>query len=225
MHKLFLDIETLPAPKESEDVLKILFEKKRAKSNEKQIEEMRFEEFVSKTSFDGAYGRILCIAYAVDDRKTEVLCNDTDERKTLAEFWDLVRTLSVQPKSVQYPDYGLMFIGHNVMDFDLRFIYQRSVVLGVRPAYEINFARYRSYPIYDTMKEWVKWSNSTVGLEYLALALGIPSPKDDIDGSQVATQYAAGKLQDILEYCKRDVETTRKVYQRMVFENEKTTLF
>lgn len=225
MHKLFLDIETLPASKESEEVLKILFEKKRAKSSEKQAEEMRFEEFVAKTSFDGAYGRILCIAYAIDDQETKVLCNDADERKTLVEFWNLVRSLSAQPRNMQYPDYGLMFIGHNIMDFDLRFIYQRSVVLSVRPAYEINFARYRSYPIYDTMKEWVKWSNSTVGLEYLALALGIPSPKEDIDGSQVAAQYAAGKLHDIMEYCKRDVETTREVYQRIVFENPKPTLF
>lgn len=225
MHKLFLDIETLPAPKDSEDTLRILFEKKRSKHADKQSDEMRFEDFVAKTSFDGAYGRILCIAYAVDEQKTEVLCNENDERKTLVEFWDLVKALSGQPRNMQYPDYGLLFVGHNVMDFDLRFIYQRSIVLGVRPAYEINFARYRSYPIYDTMKEWVKWGNSTVGLEYLALALGIPSPKEDIDGSQVAAQYAAGKLGDILEYCKRDVETTRAVYRRMVFEIPKPTLF
>jgi len=112
------------------------------------------------------------------------------------------------------------------MDFDLRFIYQRSIMLNVKPAYELNFARYRSYPIFDTMKEWSKWSNSGVGLEYLALAMGIPSPKDGgIDGSQVADFYKAGKLDDIVEYCKRDVETTRAVYRKMVFEKPANKLF
>ena len=104
------------------------------------------------------------------------------------------------------------------MDFDLRFIYQRSIALGVKPAYEISFARYRNYPIFDTMKEWVKWSTTGVGLEYLAIALGIPSPKDGIDGSQVAEFYKQGKVNDILEYCKRDVLTARDVYRKITFE-------
>ncbi|HEX8974130.1 MAG TPA: ribonuclease H-like domain-containing protein [Patescibacteria group bacterium] len=210
MRKLFLDIETLPASQDSHEALRHLFEKKK-KENE------TFEDFVARTNFDGAFGRILCIGYAVDDEESQVFHNE-DERETLKQFWGLVDELSATPRNWQYPDYELLFVGHNVMDFDLRFIYQRSIVLGVKPAYDINFARYRSYPIFDTMKEWVKWANSSVGLEYLALALGIPSPKEGIDGSQVAAFYEAGKVKDILEYCKRDVDTTRAVYKRMVFE-------
>jgi predicted PolB exonuclease-like 3'-5' exonuclease len=218
MHKLFLDIETLPAAKESEETLKLLFEKKKKEGDV-------FEDFLAKTTFDGAYGRILCIGYAVDDEPSKNFYNENNEKETLRQFWNLVDALSIAPRNMQYPDYGLQFIGHNVMDFDLRFIYQRSVVLGIKPAYELNFARYRSYPIYDTMKEWVKWSNGTIGLETLALALSIPSPKDGIDGSQVAAFFEAGKVDDILEYCKRDVDTTRDVYRKMNFETKSNTLF
>jgi hypothetical protein len=218
MRKIFLDIETLPAGKESEEALKVIFEKK-GKEGE------TFEEFVGRTNFDGAYGRILCIGYAVDDNPAENFYNENNEKETLRQFWELIKSISTPPRSMQYPDYGVLFVGHNVMDFDLRFIYQRSIVLGVRPTIDLNFARYRSYPIYDTMKEWSKWSNGAVGLEYLALALGIPSPKDGIDGSQVAKFYEDGKVKDILKYCKRDVETTRAVYQKMVFETPKSTLF
>ena len=57
------------------------------------------------------------------------------------------------------------------------------------------------------------------------MALGIPSPKDGIDGSQVAAFHAAGKDDEIVEYCKRDVETTRDVYKRMIFETSRNTLF
>jgi 3'-5' exonuclease len=220
MHKLFLDIETLPAEDKQIKTLKMLFDKKH-----EEFDQEKLEEFVAKTSFDGAYGRVLCIGYAVDDDELQVFYNENDEKKTLQQFWDLVNAISISPNNSQYPDYGVLFIGHNVMDFDLRFIYQRSVVLGVKPAYELNFARYRNYPIFDTMKEWMKWANSGVGLEYLALALGIPSPKDGIDGSEVAKFFEQGKVKDILEYCKRDVDTTRKVYRKMTFENAPNRLF
>ena len=221
MHKLFLDIETLPASEDDHKKLRMLFDKKHD-----EFEQEKFDEFLQKTNFDGAFGRILCIGYAVDDDSPQNFYNENNEKKTLQEFWDLVNALSTSPRNTQYPDYGLLFVGHNVMDFDLRFIYQRSIVLGVKPAYEISFARYRNYPIFDTMKEWTKWSNIGVGMEFLAIALGIPSPKDGIDGSQVAEFYKNGKINDILEYCKRDVATTRDVYKKMTFESSNPkTLF
>jgi hypothetical protein len=220
MHKLFLDIETLPAEDKNLKTLRMLFDKKHSK-----FEKEDFDEFVAKTSFDGAFGRVLCIGYAVDDESPQIFYNENDEKKTLREFWDLVNAISISPSNPQYPDYGVVFIGHNVMDFDLRFLYQRSIVLGVPPAYDINFARYRNYPIFDTMKEWVKWSNNAIGLEYLALALGIPSPKDGIDGSRVAEFHKKGKDKEICEYCKRDVTTARDVYRKMTFENTSNRLF
>lgn len=217
MHRLYLDIETLPASKESREALKILYTKKKAKKKKDCEEPADFEQYLLGTSFDGSFGHILCIAYAVDNDSVEVLNGDGDEAGMLRKFWDIIGSISVTPQNSQWPDYGVQFIGHNVMDFDLRFIYQRSIVNRVKPAYELNFARYRSYPIYDTMKEWTKWSNNNIGLEHIALALGIPTPKDGIDGSQVYEFYQKGKAKEICEYCKRDVEATRAVYKRMTF--------
>lgn len=218
-HRLFLDIETLPAHEDSHDKLKYLHDKKQEKSG-KDGKETDFEEYLLKTSFDGAFGRILCIAYAVDDKPVEVLYEGGDEKRVLEKFWEIVKSLSREPNNYQYPDYGLQFIGHNVMDFDLRFIYQRSIIHKVKPAYDLNFARYRSYPIFDTMKEWVRWSMGAIGLEHLCLALGVPTPKEGIDGSQVAEFHAKGKDKEICEYCQRDVEATREVYKRMMFIGE-----
>jgi predicted PolB exonuclease-like 3'-5' exonuclease len=214
MRKLFLDIETIPAGDENHEKLKFLHAKKEAKS-EKSVED--FEQYLLKTSFDGSFGRILCIAYAIDDGPVEVLDGSENEKEMLKNFWEIVDSISTPSRNPQWPDYGVQFIGHNVMDFDLRFIYQRSIIKRVKPAYNISFARYRDYPIYDTMKEWTKWSMNSVGLEHIALALGIPTPKDGIDGSEVFNFYKAGKTQEICEYCKRDVEATREVYRRMNF--------
>lgn len=198
--RLFLDIETLPASEEDYKTLQMLHSKKKKGDDD-------FEEYLAKTSFDGAFGRILCIGYAVDDDETDVLYNEGNEKETLRQFWELAKNSD-------------QFIGHNVMEFDLRFIYQRSIVNKVVPSVDLNFARYRNFPIFDTMKEWVRWGMGTVGLEHLALALGIPTPKDGgIEGSQVWDFYKAGKVQEILDYCKRDVDTTRAVFKRMVFED------
>jgi hypothetical protein len=214
MKTLYLDIETIPADDAQCEALRYLYERKLEKQRKKNTGkngEMNgaafgvvedFEQFLLSTSFDGAFGRILCIGYAVDDGPTGAFFGD--EREILTQFWELARDAS-------------LFVGHNVMEFDLRFIYQRSVVCNVRPSVNLPFARYRNNPIYDTMKEWVKWSNTNVGLEHLALALGIPTPKEGIDGSQVFDFYQAGKLDVIVAYCKRDVETTRAVYKRMTF--------
>ena len=216
MRRLFLDIETLPAGPDDYGKLQVLHAKReKKKEKENQID---VEQYLLGTSFDGAFGRILCIAYAVDDGPVEVLsAEEKGESEMLREFWGIVTAISKKPYNSQYPDYGVCFIGHNVMDFDLRFIYQRSIIHGVKPAYDLPFTRYRSYPIYDTMKEWVKWANSMVGLEALCLALGVPTPKDGIDGSEVWSFYQKGKVADILEYCQRDVEATRAVWRKMNF--------
>lgn len=203
--KLFFDIETIPAAEKSWETLRLLHEKNLQKNRKKGKSVEDFEHYLLKTSFDGAFGRILCISYAINDNLVEILHEEDDEKKILEKFWKIAKDVD-------------LFIGHNVMDFDLRFIYQRSIIKNVRPSRDLNFARYRNNPIFDTMKEWVKWSMSNIGLEALALALGIPTPKDGIDGSQVYNFYKDGKINEILDYCKRDVETTRAVYKKMVFE-------
>lgn len=227
MKTLYLDIETLPADESSRDALKFIYDKRVEKKLKRQdlkdeipveVENRDgFEEFLRGTSFDGGFGRILCIAYAVNDEEVHVLCNPTNEKKTLEDFWFVAGQCD-------------LFVGHNVMDFDLRFILQRSIVLGVKPSWErfgtkrwndqtqkyLSFARYQHHPIFDTMYEWSAWGNNKTGLEHLALALGIPSPKDGIDGSQVYDFFKAGKVVEICDYCKRDVDTTRAVYKRMM---------
>jgi hypothetical protein len=200
MKKLFLDIETIPAPDDKHETLKFLH-KKALDKNKK--EKRDFEQYLVETSFNGAFGRILCIGYAINDEPTEILY-DENEKEMLKKFWEIAKDAD-------------LFIGHNILDFDLRFIYQRSVINGVKPTRDLSFARYRNDPIYDTSKEWSKWSNFSVGLEHLALAFGIPTSKDGIDGSLVYGFYKAGKIEEILIYCKKDVETTREIYKRMTF--------
>ena len=204
--KLFLDIETLPAPGDKIETLKMFHKEAREKSKLRGSTKKTgsdFDTYFRNTSFQGEFGRIFCIGYAIDNEETKAFSGE--ETKILKDFWEVARNAD-------------QFIGHNVMDFDLRFIYKRSVILGVKPTKDLSFARYRNYPIFDTMREWEKWGAQGVSLHRLCVALGLSSPKEEgIDGSKVYDYYIAGKRDEIVKYCKRDVEATREVYKRMNF--------
>ena len=200
--KLFLDIETLPASGKDMPLIKQFYEEMKPRKNGEAVK-LDFDAFHRNTSFQGEFGRIFCIGYAIDNHPCDAL--NGDEEEMLTKFWKIAKEAH-------------LFIGHNVMEFDLRFIYKRSIINGVRPTRELNFARYRSDPIYDTMKEWEKWGAMGTSLHKLSIALGISSPKEEgIDGSKVYDYYLAGKGDEIIEYCKRDVDATRKVYNKMTF--------
>ena len=197
MNKLFLDIETIPAHKDHHNVLRGIYEKK-------SMQEKDFEKYLAQTSFDGGFGRIACISYTINDDIVKTLCGD--EKKILQDFWKVAETID-------------LFVGFNLMDFDLRFIYQRSIVLGIKPTREISFIRYRSSPIYDVMREWAKWDmQDKISLDTLAKVLGFPSSKGGaIEGKDVAKAFKDGRIKEICEYCEKDVELTRKIYKKMTF--------
>lgn len=204
MKKLFLDIETLPAEGANLDLVKRFWEegKKKQKFPVKKGEN-DFESFFRNTSFQGELGRILCIAYAVDDQPVECLFGN--EKEILKNFWEIAKDAT-------------LFIGHNILDFDLRFIYKRSVINGIKPSRELSFARYRSEPIFDTMKEWEKWASAGVSLHKLSIVLGVQSPKEEgIDGALVYDYYLQNRSEEIYLYCKRDVSATREVYKKISF--------
>ena len=50
----------------------------------------------------------------------------------------------------------------------------------------------------------------------MAHVLGIPSPKEDIDGSQVRdVYYEENDLERIIEYCERDTVTVAQIFRRL----------
>lgn len=200
---MFLDIETVPADEGKKEILLDLYHRRQEK-NSKNSREQTFEEYLESTGLDGTFGRVCCICYAIDAGPVTTLSRD--EKDMLEKFWAAAQNVD-------------LFVGFNIIDFDLRFIYQRSVIFGIRPTTELNFARFRSHPIYDVMHEWSRWSNlGRTSLHGLAKALGLQSPKEgDVEGKDVARAYKAGRLKEICEYCAKDVEATRQIYKRLTF--------
>jgi Predicted 3''-5'' exonuclease related to the exonuclease domain of PolB. len=107
-----------------------------------------------------------------------------------------------------------IFVAHHAQ-FDLRFIWQRAIVLGVKlPSWwPIDAQPWDQKRIHDTMLMWAG-AKGTVGLDRLCRALGIPG-KGDIDGSKVWDAIQAGRIDEVCTYCSDDVRRLRSVHQRL----------
>ena len=130
------------------------------------------------------------------------------EAQALTRFLSLMSGFDIEADEI---------VGHNIIGFDLPFIFQRCLVNGVAGAPFVNLGEYSPRGVFDTMLRWWLGARNRVSLDDLAWVLGLQSSKtDEVDGSRVFELYHAGKLAEIREYNLNDVRLTRKVYERMV---------
>ena len=194
MRICFFDIETVPTDRSLQENGLL----------EPQIQ-LNEADLIKKLSLSAATAKILCIGYAIEppvDSEVQVL--EGEETEIIKSFWQLAADCE-------------LFVGHNILDFDLRFIYQRSVIHQIKPSRDLPFARFRNAPIFDTMQEWSKWGREHASLDLLSKTFGLPSPKESLDGSKVYPYYRTGKFAEIANYCKCDVNSVRQVYRWLTF--------
>lgn len=130
------------------------------------------------------------------------------EERALADFLALVANFDRETDEL---------VGHNIVDFDLPFIFQRCVVHTLRVPSLVNLAEYSVRGVYDTMRHWWGGARRHVSLDDVAWALGFESSKtEEVEGSRVFDLYHAGRLGEIREYNLNDIRLTRRVYERLV---------
>ncbi len=221
--KVFCDIETIPCQSLEfiADVASTIKPPATYKKQEsidewmKENKQAAIDEVVAKTSFDGALGQICCIGWAIDDQPVKSVATQGGEATMIKTFFaDLSENYNASR------DMQPIFIGHNVSSFDLRFLFQRAIVLGIKPPSFIPFnAKSWDAHIFDTMTYFAGFGNR-ISLDKLAKALGLYG-KQGITGADVWPMYQAGKIKEIAEYCEHDVELTRQVYHRLNFTEAK----
>lgn len=180
--------------------------------------EAKKADAIARTALDGTWGEIICIGLAVDDGPVQVITRETTEADLLDSFGLLLSrhcTDRVASGSIWEP--LSVWIGHNIIDFDLRFLWQRSKLCGHRFPFTLPIGRtdHNGPRVYDTMKEWAGYRDR-VSQSDLELAFGIeridPLPNG---GADVFEAYSQGRIDDIVEHCRQDVTNLREIYRRM----------
>jgi len=221
MHNvLFLDIETVPQQEHWDDVSeerKELFEKK---TSYQRREEITPSEFYKRAGIWAEFGKIICIsvAYFTENEKERNLRVTSfygdDEKKVLQEFKTLLQTHFSKAVHV--------LCAHNGKEFDFPYIARRMIIHQIELPSKLNLFGKKPWevPHLDTMELW-KFGDYKhySSLQLLSSILNIPSPKDDIDGSEVAKVYYKDKdLDRIVNYCEKDTIAIAQLLLR--FNNE-----
>lgn len=192
------------------DEVRARWEKEMASVKADEVGDMAWR----KTALDGTHGRVFAIGYRVAGGETKVLYGDPEnEAEFLCDSFSEVSEAIADNRrgSVARPAF---FIGHNVV-FDLKFLFRRAVILGVKPPFELPFQGRHGKDFYCTIKAWCEFKEY-ISLDNLCKALGIKG-KDGFDGSMVYDAWADGQHERIKEYCADDVDKVVALHKKLTF--------
>lgn len=204
---LFIDIETVPFWSGFEEMparFKELWDKK---SSYFRKENESAKDVFQRAGIYPEFGKIICVSvgYLYQDGKNRKIRLKSffgdDEKKLLIEFSDLLKNYSSRNK--------LHLCGHNGKEFDFPYLARRMLINGIKLPKVLDVAGKKPWEVsfIDTMNLW-KFGDYKhfTSLDLLTHVFGIPTPKDQMDGSMVAdVYYKDHNLKAIVEYCERDV--------------------
>lgn len=211
---LFLDIETVPASPDFESLdpdFKVFWEKKSGffrKENESPA------DVYPRAGIYAEFGKIICISagfiFLRNGDKYFRLKSfyDHDEKQLLSEFIAMVGSSTSKR--------NLYLCAHNGKEFDFPYLARRILLNELKLPAVLDVAGKKPWEVtfLDTLELW-KFGDYKhyTSLNLLARLFGIPSPKDDMDGSQVYEAYYREKnLEKIMHYCEKDVLAVAQLF-------------
>ena len=214
---LFLDIETVP----EEENYQALSSTRQAlwakKTSYQRKEEHSAEDFYERAGIWAEFGKIVCISVGFFDTSTSkrsfrIKSFSGEESKLLSAFKQLC--------DEHFYLKSHLLCAHNGKEFDFPYLARRMVIHGIELPRVLDLFGKKPWevPHLDTLQLW-KFGDYKhfTSLALLTEILGIPSPKDDIDGSDVARVYYEEKnLPRIVRYCEKDVLSLAQVILRFL---------
>ncbi|MFA9391858.1 MAG: 3'-5' exonuclease [Prolixibacteraceae bacterium] len=215
---LFLDIETVPMLPDFNDMsekFKKLWEKKSTYFREG---EQSAADVFQRAGIYAEFGKIICISVGtIYQKQGEMKCRvksyaNDDEKKLLYEFVNMLENYSKHGSA--------KLCAHNGQEFDYPYIARRCLINNIPIPKLLDIAGAKPWEVkdvlLDTLQLWKfgDYKNYT-SLDLLCAVFDIPTPKDDIDGSQVAeVYYQDGDLDRIVMYCEKDVFALAQLFLR-----------
>lgn len=222
---MFLDIETVPQTASTGDLSPELehlwtdkYNQLKSRMPEKYTDELTPEEaFRTSAGIYAEFGKIVCISVGFIYFRGSHMCFRTKSFAGHNEVELLEGFAALLNKFCTSRDHSLC--GHNIREFDVPYICRRMLINRVQLPEILNISGKKPWEVnfIDTLERWKfgDYKNYT-SLKLLTAVFGIPTPKDDIDGSQVGTvYYESGDVQRIAVYCQKDVVATAQVFLSM----------
>jgi len=215
--QLFIDIETVPIQPQFEQLSKPMQHLFSSKTKHYKTNATVEELYIQKAGILAEFGKIVCIGLGYLTGKNEAYqmrvtaIANRDEQILLKSF---LKLLSKSFNNVNQ----FSFCGHNIKEFDIPFICRRILINNLPLPEVLNISGLKPWEVnhVDTLNLW-KFGDRKhyTSLNLLAHLLKVPSPKNDINGSEVANVFwQQNDLDRISAYCKKDVVTVAQLLMR-----------
>jgi DNA polymerase elongation subunit (family B) len=215
---MFLDIETVPESPSYDlmkPVMQNLWDKK---SKQFRSPDQTPQDVYERAGIYSEFGKIICISVGLIREKNPFILRlksffGKDEKILLSQFSGMLSKFSRTNREA-------VLCAHNGKEFDFPYIARRMIINGLVIPEILDNAGKKPWEIklLDTMDLWKfgDYKNYT-SLDLLTSVLGIPTPKDDIDGSMVAgIFYNDDNIERIVHYCEKDVLAITRVMLRFM---------
>ena len=216
-HLLLIDIETVSEKSVFTELNKdwqLLWEEKNSRNLPEGITAADY--YPQRAGVMAEFAKIVCISIGYfkkeDDWQLRIKSFYHDDEKILLK--DFIDTI----QQMETINNKWCFTGHNIKEFDIPFLCRRLLINNFSIPPYLDFQNMKPWEtnMIDTFQYWRfgDYKNYT-SLKLLAAALNVPSPKDDIDGSQVGHVYwNENNLKRIAVYCQKDVVTVANIILR-----------
>jgi len=210
---LFLDIETVSEVAQFSELENVKQDLWAQKSQYQRKDDFTPEQFYDRAGIWAEFGKIICISvgyftFINEARQFRVTSFFGDEDVLLKDFKNLLDTHFNHPKH--------LICAHNGKEFDFPYIARRMIINGITLPQKLNLFGKKPWevPHLDTLELW-KFGDykAYTSLKLLTHILGIPSPKDDIDGSEVyQVYYEQNDIDRIVTYCEKDTIAVAQIF-------------
>jgi len=212
LETLTFDIETIPQQQPLTDIQQEELNKQLDKAYKRNpewndTEKEKFKKlFMATNPF---FGEIVCIGlYKTVNNMHDSTSLIGSEKYILERFWNILKT------------FRGIYISFNGINFDVPFILKRSMAHSLKPTSNsfVDLKRFSTKPHFDVKLIFGDWDKYAVGtLRLVCEHLGIESPKEGVvKAENVENEYKLGNINEIADYCLKDVMATYQAYERLL---------
>ena len=218
MELFHFDIETCGQYKDYDDFLDNdergakLFESKYSKMNWNEKYSSINEAYIENAGIISTYGKICCISFGYESNGEKHIRSfyGDDEKDIVDSFNNLL-------KKIEQKSFSLS--GFRINHFDIPWVLHKLHKYGIEPANMIYLYDKKPWEcrVVDMSDDWKQKFAWAFSFDEMCYELGVQSPKDVMNGSQVHKYYYQGRIEDIKTYCEKDVsssiDASKKLYK------------
>jgi len=160
------------------------------------------QDYLKNVALFPEFGRIACLSYGIwkDGEMQVSSIYDNDEKELLKKAANLFWKAGTN---------GMIPTGWNIKNFDISWLVRRMLMNGIQVPDSISTYEKKPWEVnvFDLKDFWKSGSSLDVTFEEACFGLGVPTPKDDIDGSQVHEKFWNGESERVKDYCEKDVKS------------------